>query len=109
MTDNRRTATRHEVAIAVTLRVRGRSIESSLEQKVESTIGNLSLGGAFVTLGRRLTIGTPVWLSFRIPTREEPIETEATVRWSSDEGIGVQFDGLRAAEVYALTRMFAHQ
>jgi hypothetical protein len=106
VTDNRRTATRHEVAIAVTVRVRGRSIESSLEQIVESTIGNLSLGGAFLALGRRLAIGTPVWLSFRIPTREEPIETEATVRWSSDEGIGVQFDGLRAGEVYALGKLF---
>ncbi len=109
MTVNRRSATRHEVAIAVTVVVRGRSIGSSLEQKLESTIGNLSIGGAFVMMGRRLTIGTPVSLSFRIPTHEQVIEAEATVRWNSEEGVGVQFDGLRAAEVYALTRMLAHQ
>jgi hypothetical protein len=90
----------------VTVRVHGRSIESSLEQKVESTIGNLSLGGAFLILGRRLAIGTPVSLSFRIPTHSEVIEADATVRWSSEEGIGVQFDGLRAGEVYAIGKMF---
>ena len=105
MTVNRRSATRHEVAIAVTVVVRGRSIASSLEQTFESTIRNLSLGGAFVALGRRLTIGTPVILRFRIPTHEQTIEAGAAVRWSSEEGVGVQFDGLRAGEVYALTRL----
>ncbi len=107
MTVNRRSATRHEVAIAVTVVVRGRSIASSLEQTFESIIHNLSLGGAFVTLGRRLAIGTPVSLAFRIPTHDQAIEADATVRWSSKEGIGVQFDGLRAAEVWALNNMLA--
>lgn len=108
MTVNRRTATRHEVAIAVTVVVRGRSIASSLEQTFESTIRNLSLGGAFVSMAR-LAIGTPVTLRFRVPTHEPVIEAAATVRWSSEEGVGVQFDGLRAAEVYGLTRMLGSQ
>jgi hypothetical protein len=107
VTVNRRSSTRHQVAIDVSVMVRGRSIESSLEQKVESTIKNLSLGGAFVALGRRLAIGTPVTLRFRIPTPDQSIDTMAVVRWSSDEGIGVQFEGLRAAEVWALGKYFS--
>jgi PilZ domain len=107
VTDNRRSSTRHEVAIDVTVMVRGRSIESSLEQRLESTIKNMSLGGAFVALGRRLAIGTPVSLLFRIPTHDQPIETDAVVRWSSDEGVGVQFEGLRAGEVFSLGKFLA--
>ncbi|HKE16595.1 MAG TPA: PilZ domain-containing protein [Kofleriaceae bacterium] len=106
MTDNRRSATRHEVAIAVTALVRGRSIESSLEQRFDGTIRNLSLGGAFVHIGRRLAIGTPVSLRFEIPTHARPIEASAVVRWTSGEGVGVQFEGLRAAEVFALGKFF---
>jgi len=106
VTDNRRSATRHEVAIAVTALVRGRSIESSLEQRFGGTIRNLSLGGAFVHMERRLSIGTPMSLRFEIPTHGRPIEASSLVRWSSAEGIGVQFEGLRAAEVFALGKFF---
>jgi PilZ domain len=106
VTDNRRSSTRHQVAIDVSVLVRGRSIESSLEQRLDSTIKNLSLGGAFVALGRRLAIGTPLSLRFRIPTHEHPIETGAVVRWSNDEGVGVQFEGLRAGEVWSLGKFF---
>ena len=100
MTDNRRSATRHEVAIAVIIRVGG----EPLAPEVESMIENLSRSGAFVALGRRLSIGTRVALHFELPTHDRPIETEAVVRWSSDEGIGVQFDGLRAGEVWSVGR-----
>ena len=102
MTANTRSATRHEVAIAVTAIVRGRTIASSLEQKLEGTIENLSVGGAFIHLGRRLTIGTPMTLRFEIPTHDHPIETDAIVRWSSEEGVGAQFEGLRAGHVFSI-------
>ena len=102
MTENRRTASRHEVAIAVTVFVPGESFES----KLESTIANLSLGGAFVLLDERLSIGTPMKVRFRIATRDQPIEIGAVVRWTSNEGAGIQFDGLRAAEVFALEKFF---
>jgi len=99
---NRRTATRHDVAIAATIQLSGSSVES-----LESKILNLSIGGAFVALDRRLGIGTPVSLVFRIPTHDQAIETASVVRWSNQEGFGVQFDGLRAAEVWSLGRFLA--
>jgi hypothetical protein len=100
VTVNRRLATRHEVAIAVIVRAVGEPPAPELESMIE----DLSVSGAFVALGRRLSIGTRVALRFDLPTHDRPIETEAVVRWSSDEGIGVQFDGLRAGQVWSVGR-----
>jgi len=51
-------------------------------------------------------MGRRVHVSFRVSTHENPIENDALVRWSTDHGIGIQFDGLRAKDVWALTRYF---
>lgn len=102
MTVNRRSASRHEVAIAVAVRVAGEAPESARE----ATIRNLSLGGAYMVMGQHLTIGTLVSLRFRIPTHDHPIEAAAVVRWSDSGGIGVQFDRLRAGEVWSLGKFF---
>ena len=106
MTVNRRSATRHEVAIDVSVRLAEGASPAAAPAAIETTIENLSLTGAFLVLGQRLKIGSRVTLNFRIPTHDRPIETAAVVRWSNDQGAGLQFDGLRAAEVYALGKLF---
>jgi hypothetical protein len=98
VTDNRRSATRHDVTIACTLQLEGRTIETEM--------GNLSLGGALIVLGYRAPMGTQVMLRFRIPTHDEPISVGGQVRWATETGIGVQFDGLRAREVWSLNKYF---
>lgn len=96
---NRRSATRHEVSIACTVVVSAETFESEMQ--------NLSLGGALVSsLGRRLAMGTPLTLRFRVPTGEQPIEVAAQVRWSTADAVGVQFEGLRAREVWSLNKFF---
>jgi hypothetical protein len=71
------------------------------------TVSNLSLGGALVSAGTpRFPMGSRVTISFAIPTLEEAIEVGATVRWSDDKATGIQFDGLRAREVWALNKFF---
>ena len=67
---------------------------------------NLSLGGALVSAGTKFSMGQRVTISFSIPTLEEAIEVGATVRWSDDKATGLQFDGLRAREVWALNKYF---
>ena len=67
---------------------------------------NLSLGGALVVGEPRLPMGQRVTITFSVPTVEEPIEVGATVRWSDDKGVGIQFDGLRARDVWALNKYF---
>ena len=51
-------------------------------------------------------VGQRVSITFSIPTQAEAIEIGATVRWSDDKATGLQFDGLRAREVWALNKFF---
>ena len=98
MADNRRTSTRHDVSLTGSLIVNGegRAVE----------VVNLSLGGALVSAGAKYSMGQRVNVSFTIPTLETPIEVGATVRWSDDKATGLQFDGLRARDVWALNKYF---
>jgi len=67
---------------------------------------NLSLGGALVSAGQKYAMGQRVQISFSIPTIEHPIEVGATVRWSDAKATGIQFDGLRARDVWGLNKFF---
>ncbi len=95
--DNRRTSTRHPVSIKATLTVDGKGRDC--------TILNLSLGGALMSMPK-LAMGSRVNLVFNVPTIEEAIEIGATVRWTDENAIGIQFDGLRARDVWALNKYF---
>lgn len=97
MADNRR-QTRHLIALPVTLTVDGTSNDC--------TMINLSLGGAQLAARAKYPMGTRVQLAFSVPTMPESIVVGGTVRWSSVEGVGIQFDGLRAREVWALNEFF---
>jgi hypothetical protein len=98
VTHNRRTSTRHAVSLDATLSIDGASHPA--------TVMNLSLGGALIVARARLPMGQRMQIAFRIPTIEDPIEVGATVRWSDDKATGIQFDGLRARDVWALNKYF---
>ena len=93
MADNRRSSTRHDVDLEGRLQ--------SADAPVACRVKNLSIGGAFIETGR-LPMGARVTLWFRVPTLEDEINAGGTVRWATDQGIGIQFDGLRARETWAL-------
>jgi hypothetical protein len=97
MTDNRRTSTRYDVWIEAKLTVNG--------AVTDITMTNLSLGGALVS-GTKQPMGARVSINFKVPTLKETIEVGAVVRWSDAKGVGLQFDGLRAQEVWALNEYF---
>ncbi|MFT3698248.1 MAG: PilZ domain-containing protein [Kofleriaceae bacterium] len=98
MADNRRSQTRHAVSIDASLKIDGATKSCN--------VVNLSLGGALFQINPKLSMGQRVDISFRVPTMEEPIEVGATVRWSDDKATGIQFDGLRARDVWALNKFF---
>ncbi len=98
MADNRRTQTRHDVKIQGTLAVDGTPRNVA--------VMNLSLGGALIAAGVKYAMGQRVTIQFAVPTMVEPIEVGATVRWSDDKATGIQFDGLRARDVWALNKFF---
>lgn len=70
------------------------------------TIVNLSLGGALIAVTQRHAMGQRVHISFQVPTIEHAIEVDATVRWTETTSVGIQFDGLRARDVWALNEYF---
>lgn len=98
MADNRRTATRHSVSITGKFSTTGAPADCS--------IMNLSLGGALLAASKRHAMGERCHITFKLPTMEEPIDIGATVRWSDDNSVGIQFDGLRARDVWALNEYF---
>jgi hypothetical protein len=64
-------------------------------------LANLSMGGAFL-VGTTLPIASQLTLYIRIPMLDTVVEAPCSVRWSSSRGTGVQFDGLRAVEAWAI-------
>ena len=75
---------------------------------IATTTQNISLGGMFIGLTEPLPFGAKVHLVFSLPDLPEPLEVDAHVRWlQAGVGVGVQFAGLRAREVWALQRLFA--
>lgn len=95
---NRRIQNRHVVAIAAKLTVDG--------TPNDCTMLNLSLGGALVAAHGKYPMGQRVKIAFDVPAPHHVIEVGGTVRWSNSDGIGVQFDGLRARDVWALNEFF---
>ena len=72
---------------------------------------NISLGGIYLLSDRTLPFGAKVSLRFKVPTQVEPIEVDGEVRWIESDngethGLGVQFGGLRARDVWALNKYF---
>ena len=75
-------------------------------QRLRTRTRNLSIGGVFVESDVKLGFDTRVQLCFSLPNMKEPVEVGGVVRWSDGHGFGVQFDGLRARDVYALGKFF---
>ena len=83
-------------------------IEYSVGESWESSVTkNMSIGGVYILAEEPMPIlGTKLKVRFKVPTQKETIECGAHVRWSDGGGFGVQFDGLRARDVWALGKFF---
>lgn len=87
-----------DVDISARVRVLGERVHQQVCQ-----LRSISLGGTFLELGR-LPNGTQVNITFGLPTIGEQLSLDAVVHWSTETGVGVQFERLRAREVWALLR-----
>lgn len=69
---------------------------------------NLSLGGAFIETAPPLPYGARVKLQIKLPGVPDTCEIPCIVRWArSATGAGLQFEQLRAIEVWALSKLIA--
>jgi hypothetical protein len=96
----RRAQQRYEIEIPVEL--------TSAGQTHVTVTRNLSLGGMFMQLDVDIPFGALVKLKFSLPDLDAPVEVDAHVRWvQPGVGVGVQYAGLRAREVWALQQFFS--
>lgn len=104
MSNTPRSYQRYNLDLAAIATISGAAIDGKLQ--------NLSVGGALLvwqhTPTMRFGVGQRFELSFLIPQPEPVgIATTVTVRWTSPTGVGIQFDGLRAKEAFALGKYLA--
>ncbi|MDY0000340.1 MAG: PilZ domain-containing protein [Polyangia bacterium] len=102
MTDDRgrRAQQRFDVRIPVEVTFQGEGFETFSR--------NISLGGMFLEKAGNVQFGAVVQLRFSLPDLAGPLTVDAHVRWvQGDDGLGVQFVGLRAREVWALQKLFS--
>jgi len=96
----RRAQQRYDIEISVEIFYDG--------QTFSSVTKNMSLGGLFVNLDASIPFGAVVRVKFALPELDDPVEVDAHVRWVQPAvGLGVQYAGLRAREVWALQQLFA--
>jgi hypothetical protein len=96
----RRAQQRYEVQLPVSLTYQ--------DQVIDTTTRNISLGGMFLELDPAIPFGAVVHLQFVLPDLDQSVVVDAHVRWvQPGVGVGVQFAGLRAREVWALQKLFA--
>ncbi len=94
----RRVHERYECELEVTIVYEG--------GETQAIARNMSLGGMYVLTETQLPYGTEVEVRFRVPALKESTSCGATVRWKTEEGLGLQFGSLRALEVWALNQFF---
>jgi hypothetical protein len=97
VTKNTRTAQRFDVDLEVEYKTG--------ESWAKARARNASLGGLFLD-DTKLSSGSKILMRLRLPTFKDPIEVGGLVRWQQGAGVGVQFDGLRARDVWALGKYF---
>ena len=85
-------------------------VELSYTGHAESTFThNLSLGGVFLQTRQNIPTGSILNLRFSLPLNEEPVITEARVKWVEQEkGVGVQFISLKPKHAWSLLKLLAH-
>ena len=103
--DNQRSTERLPIRMLV-------EYESSEDFLIDYT-ANMSIGGMFIQTSNPLEVGTRFRLRFRIPGREEPVDTVGEVCWvlTTEEagcmqpGMGVRFEELAGTDRVAVESM----
>lgn len=75
------------------------------QPRVAGSCRDLSLGGMFVETPSPAPFGSSVQVYVTFPALKGETVIQATVRWTSPEGMGVQFGVMGARETHALTEL----
>ncbi len=73
--------------------------------RTESRSRDLSLGGMFIETATPPPYGTAVRVHLRLPDLEGEACLEAIVRWTTAEGMGVQFASMGARQTHGIVEL----
>jgi hypothetical protein len=96
--------TRYALRFPVKLEVEYRATDTDAWATARTR--NASLGGVFLD---ETTLAAGARIQMRLHLPHQLVEVGGVVRWQDGSGIGVQFDGLRAKDVWALNKFFESQ
>lgn len=99
LTAEHRAHPRRDLRLDVSITVDGR--------RIEATTGDLSLGGMRIRISESLQYGTQVQVQIVLPALRSETTIDAVVRWTDENGMGLQFGALRAAQVWAINRLLS--
>ena len=88
---------RQSVELRASMRIDG------VDEPIDSQVKNLSIGGMFFFTEKKLPFGARVKVFIHFPDPTGTLEFPSVVRWSTSDGVGLQFGLIGAAETYAVT------
>ena len=68
---------------------------------------NIGVGGAFIATALVQPTGTQLTLELQLPTSDQMFQLPSVVRWSSADGMGVQFVGVDGDVLLEMNDYFA--
>ena len=68
---------------------------------------NLSQGGALLQTSAPLEFGQKLSIEIQLPKIKEACVIPGVVRWSRDTSVGIQFEALRAIEVWGINQIIS--
>ncbi|WP_437596615.1 PilZ domain-containing protein [Sorangium sp. So ce590] len=72
---------------------------------VDATCRDISLGGMFINTSSPAPFGATIEVLLSLAGLKQAAAIPSVVRWTTSEGMGVQFGVMGARETYALTQL----
>jgi type IV pilus assembly protein PilZ len=72
-------------------------------ERLGGTAKDISLGGMFVATAEAPPFNAEIVIHVLIPRQKAPFAIPAIVRWTSKDGMGIQFGLIGAKETFAIT------
>jgi hypothetical protein len=93
---------RHRRAI---LNVPVEFVAKGSNERVSGHARDISLGGMFIVTSTPLPFSAEIIVHVSLPTQKAPFAFPGVVRWTRNDGMGIQFGLIGARETHAITEL----
>jgi hypothetical protein len=74
-------------------------------ERVSGHARDISLGGMFIVTSTPLPFSAEIIVHASLPTQKAPLAFPGVVRWTRNDGMGIQFGLIGARETHAITEL----